>query len=155
MTVVSRSLHLSSPAASALTMIYPPDFWLSDRRRAFGKRRTLAANAVPNVGRAESSDRSAKINSGALALAVPRSAGRRKRRLIIHGAIFCVVCPAALGVGLVGGALIAQNQPISVLETGGFALGAPRFFAVEANAGQPAPLSPVRTTPGAFPKLAM
>jgi hypothetical protein len=136
-------------------MIYPPDFWLSDRRRTFGKRRTLAANAVPNVDCAENSDRSAKIYSRALTLAGPRSAGRRSRRLIIHGAIFCVVCPAALGVGLVGGALIAQSQPISVLEPGGFALETPRFFAVEANASQAAPLALVPTAPEALPKLAM
>jgi len=69
--------------------------------------------------------------------------------------MLCFVCPAALGAGLVGGALIAQNQPISVLEPGGFALEAPRFFAVEANAGQAAPLGLVRTAPEVLPKLAM
>jgi hypothetical protein len=155
MTVVSRSLLLDSPAASSLTMIYPSDFWPSDRQRTFGKRRTLAAIAAPNVGSAERGNRSAKINCGVLALARPQSAGRRRSRLIIHCAILCVVCLAALGAGLVGGALIAQNQPISVLEPDGFALEAPRFFAVEANAGQPAPLGLVRTAPEALPKLAM
>jgi hypothetical protein len=151
MTVVSRSPLLGSPAAPAVTVIYPSDFWLSDQQQAFGRRRASAANAVPNAGCAGSSDRSVKINRDTLASAAPRSAGRRKPGLIIRCAILFVVCPAALGVGLAGGALIAQNQPISSLEPGGFALEAPRFFAVETNAGQVAPLALVRTTSEALP----
>jgi len=155
MTVVSRSLLLDSPSTSVSATVYPSDFWRSDRQPTFGKRRTIAADAVPNVGCAESSDRRAKINRETSAFAGPGSAGRRMRRFIVHCAISCVVCPAALSAGLVGGALIAQSQPISVLESGGFALGVPRFFTVEANAGQAGPQGLVVTAPGAFPKLAM
>jgi hypothetical protein len=154
-TVVSRNLPHGSPTASALAMIYPSDVWLSDQQRAFDKRYTLAANAVPKVVCAESSDRSARINRGTVTLAGPRSADLRKRRIIVRCAILCFLCPATLGAGLVGGALIAQNQPISVLEPGGFALEAPRFFAVEANAGQVAPLALVHIASDALPRLAM
>lgn len=154
-TVVSRSLPQGSPAASALTMVYRSDVSRSDQRRGFEKRHTLAANAVPSVVCAESGDSSAKINRGTVTLPGPRSADRRRRRVIARCAILCFLCPATLGAGLVGGALIAQNQPISVLEPGGSALEVPRFFAVEANAGQVAPLALVHIASDALPRLAM
>jgi len=155
MTAVPRSLVLNPAAVATSTAIYPSDFWLRDRQRVVGKWHTVAVNPALNVDCAESSDRNAKISGGALALALPLSAGARKRRVIMHCAILCIVCPAALGAGLVGGALLAQNQPVSVLESGGFSPEVPRFLATEANTGYAAPQGLVPTAPEALPKLAM
>jgi hypothetical protein len=155
MTAMPRSLLLDPPPVATSTTIYSSDFWLWDRQRAIGKRRTVAANAVLSVGCAESSDRGAEINCGTLASALPRPAGRRKRWLIIRCAILCVVCPAALGAGLFGGALVAQNQPVSVLESSGFSLEIPRFLATEVNGGRTARQDLVLTAPEASPKSAM
>jgi hypothetical protein len=155
MTAVPRSLVLDPATVAMSSAIYPSDFWLPDRQRVVGKWHTVAASPALNVDCAESSDRSAKINCGTLALTLPRSAGRRKRWLVVRCAVLCVFCPAALGAGLVGGALLAQNQPVSVLESGGFSLVAPLFLTTEANAGQAAPQGLVATAPEALPKLAM
>jgi hypothetical protein len=38
---------------------------------------------------------------------------------MIRFAILCLVCVVAISTGLVTGALIAQNQPLSALEQGG------------------------------------
>jgi len=155
MTAVPRSLPLDPRSVATSTTVYPSDYWLEDRQRAFGKRHTVVVNSVLNAGYAESSDSGAKSNCRALALAPPRSTGKRKRRLIIHCAILCVFCPTVLGAGVVGGALIAENQPVSLLEPGGFSLEVPRFRAAEENAGRTPPQGPVPTAPEALPKLAM
>jgi len=50
---------------------------------------------------------------------------------------------------------LAQNQPVSVLETGGFSQKTPRFLETEVNTGRAASQGLVSTVPEALPKLAM
>lgn len=52
-------------------------------------------------------------------------------------AILCFVGCTALGTGLVTGAWIAQNQPLSVLQLGELAPSAPLFLTSEAYAAPP------------------
>jgi len=155
MTAAPRSLVLDPPSVATSTAIYPSDFSPPGGRRAVGKRHSAAAKSILNVGCAEISDRGAKINCGTVALALPRAAGRRRRWFIMRCIVLCVVCPAALGAGLFGGALLAQNQPVSVLESGGFSPEAPRFLATEANADRTAPQGLVPTAPEELPRSAM
>ena len=53
-------------------------------------------------------------------------------------AILCLVGCTALGTGLVTGAWIAQNRPLSVLQLGELAPPAPIFLASEAYTAPPA-----------------
>jgi hypothetical protein len=155
MTAKSRSLLLTPLSVASASTIFPSAFTPADPQRLFETSRIALRNVAIHAGYGKSCSMSTKINSSTLALLSHRSVGGQRGRFMIRLVIACFVCPAGLGTGLVSGALIAQNQPISELERHGLSPEIPRFFAVEANAAQP---TGDHFTPAAqktLPKLAM